>query len=99
MPTYYFIYLIIALGSLIFLIRYFILRTKSAAMLFFVDATKAENERRYLEAVNAYENALCEANKRKFHRHLKIVIVEKLKVLQTVRTYENNLSFIRKENT
>ena len=89
MPTYYIIYLIFFLGGSFFLARYFILRKKSAAMLLFMDASKAENQGDYVQAVNGYENALCEVNKSKFHRHLKIIIMEKLKVLQTVTTYES----------
>ena len=99
MPTYYFIYSIIILIGSILLVRHFILKKKSPAMLLFMDASKAENQGKYTEAVNAYENALCVVNKSKFNRHLKIVIMEKLKVLQTVRTYESNLGFVRKDNS
>ena len=69
------------------------------AMLLFMDATKAENRGDYQEAVIAYENALCEVNKSRFHGHLKIKIMEKLKLLQTVRTYERDQAFVRKDNS
>jgi hypothetical protein len=99
MANYYFIYLIIILGSSFLLVRYLILRKKSVAMLLFIDASKAENQGKYLQAVNTYETALCEVNKSKFHGHLKIIILEKLKVLQTVRTYERDQAFVRKDNS
>jgi hypothetical protein len=99
MPTYYFIYSIIILIAFFLLIRYFILRKKSLAMLLFINASKAENQGNYLQAVSGYENALAEVKKSKFHGHLKIIIIEKLKVLQTVRTYESNLGFIRQDDS
>jgi hypothetical protein len=98
MQAYYFIYLIIILGGVFFLVRYFILRKKSLAMLLFISANKAENQGNYVQAVNGYENALFEVNKSKFHRQLKIIIIEKLKVLQTVRTYESNVGFVRNDS-
>jgi hypothetical protein len=99
MPAYYFIYLIIILGGIFFLVRFIILRKKSLAMLLFMAASKAENQGNYVQAVNGYENALLEVNKSKFHGELKSIIIEKLKVLQTVKTYESNLGFVRKDNS
>ena len=99
MATYYLIYFIFILGGSFFLLRHFLLRKNSASMELFMDANKAENRGDYLQAVTTYENALREANKSKFHGHLKTIILEKLKVLQTVRTYQNNLAFVRKGNS
>jgi hypothetical protein len=68
-------------------------------MLLFMDASKAESQGKYLEAVITYEKALSEVNKRRFHGRLRIAIMEKLKVLQTVRTYESDQAFVRKDNS
>jgi len=99
MPVYYFIYLIILFSSSVLLIRYFILRKKSSAMLLFIRAIKSENNGNYREAVIAYENALFEVRKSKFHGYLKNKIVEKLRLMQTIETYKNDLDFIRKDNS
>jgi len=99
MPVYYFIYLIIILGSSFLLVRYFILRKKSLAMLLFINATKSENNGNYQEAIIIYENALFEARKSRFHDFLKIKIMEKLKLMQTINTYKNDQSFIRKDSS
>lgn len=68
-------------------------------MLLFVNAIKSENNGNYQEAVDAYENALCELKKSKFHGDLKIKIMEKLKLMQTIKTYENDQAFIRIDNS
>jgi len=99
MPGYYLIYLIILLTGSFLLVRYLILRKQSVAMLLFMDATKAETQGKYVEAVNAYENALNEVNKSKFHRQFKLVIINKLKLLQTIITYESHQAFVRKDNS
>jgi hypothetical protein len=99
MPVYYFIYLIILLGSSFLLVRYFILRKKSLAMLLFVDAARYENNGNYQEATNTYENALCQVKKSKFHGGLKIKIMEKLKLMQTIKTYTKDQAFVRKDNS
>jgi hypothetical protein len=97
MPVYYFIYLIILLGSFFLLVRYFVYRKKSLAMLLFIAAIKAENQGNYQEASDAYENALCEVKKSRFDRYLKIKILEKLKLLQTLKTYKKDQVFVRKD--
>jgi hypothetical protein len=99
MPAYYFIYLIIILSSSFMLTRYFVLRKKSPAMLLFLDAIKAENKGNYQEAVAAYEGALSAAKKTRFDGYLKIKIVEKLKLLQTIKTYKSDQAFVRKDNS
>jgi hypothetical protein len=63
MPVYYFIYLIAILCSSFMVVRYFVIRKKSLAMLLFLDAVKAENKGNYQEAVAAYEGALSAAKK------------------------------------
>ena len=99
MPVYYFIYLIILLGSFFLLVRYFILRKKSLAMLLFINAAKCENSGNYQDAVIAYENALFEVRKSNFHRYLEIKIVEKLRLMQTIKSYKDEQAFIRKDNS
>jgi hypothetical protein len=68
-------------------------------MQLFMDASKAESQGNYLEAVITYEKALSEAKNSRFHGNLRIAIREKLKVLQTVRTYESDQAFVRKDNS
>ena len=99
MPVYYFIYLIILLGSFFLLVRYFILRKKSLAMLLFINAAKSENSGNYQDAVIAYENALFEVRKSNFHRYLESKIVEKLRLMQTIKSYKDEQAFIRKDNS
>jgi hypothetical protein len=99
MPAYYFIYLIIILSSSFMLTRYFVLRKKSPAMLLFLDAIKAVNKGNYQEAVDAYEGALCKVKKTRVDRYLKNKIVEKLKLLQTIKTYKSDQAFVRKDNS
>ena len=99
MPVYYFIYLIAILCSSFMVVRYFVIRKKSLAMLLFLDAVKAENKGNYQEAVAAYEGALSAAKKTRFNGYLKIKIVEKLKLLQTIKTYRSDQAFVRKDNS
>ena len=66
-------------------------------MLLFIAAIKAENQGNYQEASDAYENALCEVKKSRFDRYLKIKILEKLKLLQTLKTYKKDQVFVRKD--
>jgi hypothetical protein len=68
-------------------------------MLLFINATKSENNGNYQEAVIAYENALFEVRKSRFHGYLKIKIMEKLKLMQTINTYKNDQAFIRKNSS
>ena len=99
MPGYYFIYLTVLLGLCFLLVRYFVLRRKSQAMLLFLDAIKAENNGNYQQAVDAYEGALFEVKKTRFDRYLKMKIVEKLKLLQTIKTYQSEQAFVRKDDS
>jgi len=99
MPVYFFIYLIIFFGIFFLLARYFILRRKSPAIVLFMDAAKAENSGDYHEAITLYEKALSEVQKTRFHQNLKIKIIEKLKVLHTVKIYKNDQAFVRKNNS
>lgn len=99
MQGYYFLYSIIALTVCFILVRYFVLRKKSSAMQLFMEATKAENQGNYQEAIDTYENALFEVKKNKLDHYLKTKIVEKLKVLQTIKTYKSDQAFVRKNNS
>lgn len=99
MQVYYFIYLFILLVIFFLIARYFVLRKKSLALLYFIKAVKAENNGNYHEAVIDYENALTQVKKTRFHKFLEIKIIEKLKVLRTLKIYDNDQSFVRKNNS
>ena len=99
MPGFYLIYLMILLALCLMMVVYFVRRKKSPAMLFFLDAIKAENKGNYKGAVDAYEDALCAAKKARLDRYLKVKIVEKLKLLQTIKTYKSDQNFVRKDNS
>jgi hypothetical protein len=99
MQTYYVIYLIILLGFLFLLVRYLIVRRTSGATRLFIEATRAENDGNLQEAITTYEYALSEIKKVRFHSHLKIRIIEKLKVLHTLNTYNLDQGFVRKNNS
>ena len=43
------------------------------------------------------KNALCEVKKSRFDRYLKTKILEKLKLLQTLKTYKKDQVFVRKD--
>jgi hypothetical protein len=99
MHAYYFIYLIIILGVFFLLVRYFIVKKTSLATRFFIEATRAENNGNFQEAIIAFENALREVKKVRFHPHLKIRIIEKLKILRTIKTYKKDQGFVRENNS
>lgn len=99
MPVYYFIYLTIIIASLFLALRYFICRKKSLPMLLFKGAVRSENDGHYQEAARAYENALSEVKKSRFHGYLKIKISEKIRLLQMMKTYKDHQAFVRKDNS
>ena len=99
MQAYYFIYLFILLVILFLIARYLILKKKSLAVLYFIKAVKAENNGHYREAVIDYENALIEVKKTRFHKFLEIKIIEKLRVLRTLKVYDKDQSFVRENNS
>jgi len=98
MQVYYFLYLLIFLGILFLLVRYFLLRRTSLSTQLFIKGIRAENSGLYDEAATSYENALRAMKKNWFHRSFKIRVREKLKVLHTINTYKRDQDFIRKNN-
>ena len=99
MPAYYFIYLIVVAGMLFLLVRLFIFGRKSSTSRLLADAIRAENNGDYLEAIAGYENALSELKKSRFQQRLKSKIIEKLKVLYTIKTYNRDQDFVRENNS
>jgi hypothetical protein len=87
--------LIIVLFLLFMLVRSFIIRKNNLPVKLFAEGLRIENNGRYEEAVIAYHNAMEEARKRRFQGDLCIRIEAKLKILDTLIAYNNNLRFIR----
>ena len=99
MPLYYFVYLIILLAAFFLLVRYIIQRKTSLPIQLFIKGLRTENSGNFDEATISYENALNEVKKIRFHHSLKNKIIEKLKVLRTVKRYEKDQNFIRENNS
>ena len=99
MPLYYFVYLIILLAAFFLLVRYIIQRKTSLPIQLFIKGLRTENSGNFDEATISYENALYEVKKIRFHHSLKNKIIEKLKVLRTVKRYEKDQNFIRENNS
>jgi len=72
-----------------------LVKKKTLPLRLFIEAQKNENDGRFEEAVIAYESALDEARKFRFHGSLKNKIINKLKVLHTTIEYKNNFQFVR----
>lgn len=77
------------------LIRSVLSKKKSLPVRLFIEAQKNENDGQFEAALIAYGSALHEASKVRFHGSLKNKITDKLKVLQTIIEYKNNLQFVR----
>ncbi|HEY6063999.1 MAG TPA: hypothetical protein VIV35_10345 [Chitinophagaceae bacterium] len=78
----------------IILTRWFVPGKKNVPGELFAEALRNENKGDYEAALVAYENALHEVKKNRFYSNsMKNKIVEKLKVLNTVITYNNNSQF------
>ena len=99
MSLYYFVYLIILLSAFFLLVRYIIQRKTSLPIQLFIKGVRTENSGNFDEATISYENALNEVKKIRFHHNLKNKIIEKLKVLRTVKRYEKDQNFIRENNS
>jgi hypothetical protein len=67
-----------------------LLRKKNVPVELFARALKNENNGEYAAAIVTYENALDEVNKIKFNSKLKDKIIEKLKILHTIKDYEDH---------
>ena len=99
MPLYYFVYLIILLAGFFLLVRYIIQRKTSLPIQLFIKGLRTENSGNFEEATISYENALNEVKKIRFHHSLKNKIIEKLKVLRTIKTYKKDQNFVRENNS
>jgi hypothetical protein len=99
MPLYYFLYLIILLVAFFLLVRYIIQRRTSLPIKLFIKGLRTENSGKFDEATISYENALNEVKKSMFHHSLKNKIIEKLKVLRTIKKYKKDQNFIRENNS
>ena len=99
MPLYYFVYLIILLAAFFLLVRYIIQRKTSLPIQLFIKGLRTENSGNFDEATISYENALNEVKKIRFHHSLKNKIIEKLKVLRTIKRYKKDQNFIRENNS
>ena len=99
MPFYYFVYLILLLGGLFLFVRYIIQRKTSLPTQLYIKGLRTENSGNFDEAVVSYENALYEVKKIRFHHNLENKIIEKLKVLRTMKTYKRDQNFIRENNS
>jgi hypothetical protein len=89
MPFYYYFFLLIAISLIFLVIRSLVLRRKNISIELFAKALKNENSGHYEEAVAAYESALNEVKKTRFHNSLENKIIEKLKVLHTCIEHKN----------
>ena len=95
MQLYYYFFLFIVSSIIFVIIRSLVLRKKNVSVELFVKALRNENCGHFEEAVVIYESALNEVKKIRFHRNLKLKIIEKLKILHTLIEYNNGVRFIR----
>ncbi len=95
MPFYYYIFLFIGLSIIFLIIRSLALRRKNIPVQLFVKALHNENNGNFEEALVAYESALNEVNKIRFHRSLKHKIIGKIKLLHTLIEHKNSFHFVR----
>ena len=91
MPYYYLIIFILLFTATAFLTWYLFRRTKSNSEKIFKTALQEENSGEFASAILHYETALNEAEKNGFDDHLRSLIIEKLKVLHTITTYEKDM--------
>jgi hypothetical protein len=84
-----------ALASVFFVVRFFVLRKKNLAVELFVEALGYENESNFVAAALAYTKALQEVRKIRFHHGLESKIMDKLKVMQSIIAYNDSFLFTR----
>jgi hypothetical protein len=90
MPFYYYIAISILLVLLVYIFRIVRTRVNNLPVELFHEALRNENKGDYLAALHSYESALNEVNKSKYsHTDLRLKILAKLKLLNTVINYEN----------
>jgi hypothetical protein len=75
----------------VILFRFIRRRSKSNVVKLFHAALSDENSGEFASAILQYETALLEAEKNGYDAQLRNKIVEKLKVLQTITSYENDM--------
>lgn len=95
MPLYSYSILLITLLLAIIIVRCFPLRKKNIASRLFAEALRKENIGNFEAAAIAYENALNEVRKIRFHNSLKNKTIEKLKLMHTIIQYEKDIHFVR----
>lgn len=89
---YSYISLVILLTvTAVILFRFIRRRSQSNVLKLFHAALSEENSGEFASAILQYETALQEAEKNGADAQLRSKIVEKLKVLQTITTYENDM--------
>lgn len=85
------------LVMLVFIIRILFRKRKSMPVELFTAALRDENRGDFEAAIRQYETALAEENKSKFPSNtLQKKISEKLKVLRTVTSYQENFQYENK---
>jgi hypothetical protein len=89
---YSYILLFLAITAVVALLfSHFRRRSKSNAVKLFHAALADENSGEFASAIEQYQTALQEAEKNRFDESLRNKIIEKLKVLQTITSYENDM--------
>lgn len=95
MPAYFYLILLLLLAVIFAVLRFLHWRKKSIPVELFNKAQIIENNGRLEEAVTIYENALSEANKISADSHLKLKIIDKIKILHTIIEYNKGLRYVR----
>jgi hypothetical protein len=95
MPFYYYIFLVIVLSIVFLIIRSLAFRRKNIPVQLFVKALHNENNGNFEEALAAYESALNEVKKIRFHSSLKHKITDKIKLLHTLIEHKNSFRIVR----
>lgn len=99
MPFYFFLYLLVLIVFLFLLVRSFILKRHPLPFQLFAKGLQTENNGNFDEATIIYENALCEVKKIRFHHVLQEKIIEKLKLLSSIKKYNKEQNFIRENDS
>ena len=95
MKLYYYLFLATATTTIVLFVRFRILKKENIPITLFAQALKTENSGHLEQAVIAYQYALAEVKKIRFHGDLRKKIVQKLKILNTIIEYDKNCHFMR----
>lgn len=90
MPFFFYLVIFIIVTVLISAVVIFILYKRNNHPKLYNEGLKRENEGHYNLALDSYEEALHEINKRKVNSSLGRRISQKIKILQTTINYEKN---------